>query len=105
MRGQQNVGDAGSVAVARANDKRHRDEQIKDLKDLLALPAFRRLIWRLLGRARVFESIDAADEHRRSYNIGVQDFGHFLMAEIIEADEEGFLKMQKEQFMEDRKDD
>lgn len=67
----------------------------RDLQAVLATPEGRRVIWSLLQRAGVFESIweNSAKIH---YNAGQQDFGHALMADIVDAGEEFFFTMMTE---------
>ena len=69
--------------------------ELKDLKDVLDMPAGRRLLWRFMAHAKVFESIwsPSAAIH---YQSGQQDFGHFILTEILEADGKSYLKMIEE---------
>lgn len=78
----------------KVRNKRH--DELQDLRSVLSLDFGRRFVWRLLKEAKVFESIwhPSALIH---YNSGRQDFGHFLMAEIVEADTNGLLKLMQEQ--------
>lgn len=92
---QKNAADENQVKEARLTEKRIRERELGDLRYLLASAQGRRLIWRLLGHCKSFESVwePSAKIH---YNAGKQDVGHFLMAEIIAADENSFLQMMKE---------
>jgi len=90
-----NVADAKQVKAARKQEKHQRTQEKMDVQALLALPAGRRFLWRLLSRCRVMESIWEASA-RIHYNAGQQDVGHFLMAEITEADAGAFIQMMQE---------
>lgn len=71
-------------------------EQQRDLIKILSLPEGRRLFWRLLNEAGVFESVweSSAKIH---YNAGRQDFGHLIMRMIVdEAGEQFYFEMMTE---------
>lgn len=91
----KNAADENQVKAAKAKDKYRRNRELEDVRVLLTLPEGRRFLWRCLGKAKVFESIwvSSAQIH---YNSGMQDFGHFLMAEIVASDPDAFLAMMKE---------
>ena len=91
----KNAADEQQVREAEKKQKLRRDQELDDLKKILTMDAGRRLVWRLLGRARVFESVweQSAKIH---YNAGQQDFGHFIMSEVIEAGPEFLLRMMQE---------
>lgn len=69
-----------------------RDQQLADIKIVLSEESGRRFVWRLLEHARVFESIYEMNA-KIHYNAGMQDFGHFIMAEIVEADPNRLIEM------------
>ena len=72
-----------------------RRSDMKDLREILELSAGRRFLWRLLERAGAFRSI-WEQSARIHYNAGQQDFGHFIMGEITEANEELLFQMMRE---------
>lgn len=88
---------ANEDQVKAANAKaRNREEQARDdLRALLALPAGRRFIWRLLEHCKVFESIWDPSS-RIHHNSGKQDVGHFVMAQVVAAEEMALIQMMKE---------
>ena len=69
--------------------------EIDDLRFVLKTIEGRRVMWRLLIQCRVLESIweNSAKIH---YNSGKQDVGHFIMSEVVRANEDAFLLMMKE---------
>lgn len=91
----KNAADATQVKEAKQKEVRGRERELNDVRSLLNTREGRRLAWRLLTHCRVFESIwhGSAQIH---YNSGMQDVGHFLLAEITEAAPEAFLLMMKE---------
>ena len=83
------------VDNSRKYQKRKREAELNDLRKVLNSREGRNVFWRLLGEAQVFNSIwePSAKIH---YNAGKQDFGHFVMSEILNADPEKYLLMTKE---------
>ena len=76
-------------------EKLIREKELDDIKEVLKTSAGRRFIWRLLSKCKAFNSVwhSSALIH---YNSGQQDIGHFIMAEITDADVELLFKMMKE---------
>ena len=91
----KNAADEAQVKRSVEREKSVRERELMDLKILLSSPEGRRFIWRLMGKAKVFESVweQSAKIH---YNAGQQDFGHFLMAEVVEADQKALFLMMQE---------
>lgn len=89
----KNAADPQQVRRAGARDRDKRADEIEAFRALLALPAGRRAFWALLERAGVFRSVWDQSGQRIAYNAGRQDFGHELMAVLLEADEGGFAIM------------
>lgn len=91
----KNAADPSQVGEAKKKEKSQRDLELDDIRKILSEPVGRRVLWRWLKRAKTFESIwePSAKIH---YNAGLQDFGHFLLAEVTEADENLLFKMMSE---------
>ena len=91
----KNAADPEQVEKAAKKVGLARENELADLKAVLAMPQGRRLLWRLLTHCSVFESIwhPSALIHA---NAGRQDVGHFIMAEITEANEDALFQMMKE---------
>lgn len=91
----KNAADRQQVEKARKTERFARKNEIDDMKFLLAIPQFRRFVWRLLKFCSVFSSIwrPSAEIHHLS---GKQDTGHWIMGEVTEADPDAFLLMMKE---------
>jgi len=91
--------DEASVKRAKAREKRVLDQQADDLKALLAQPAFRRYVWRLIGeRCKLLESPGSNNGSVQSANVGRQDVGRELWAEIEAVDPRLIPQMMIEHF-------
>jgi hypothetical protein len=79
--------DPATVGRAKAREKRQLEQQAEDLKALLEQPAFRRYLWRLIGeRCKLLESPGSNNGSVQSWNVGRQDVGRELWAEIEAVD-------------------
>ncbi len=79
--------DPAQVGRAKAREKRVLEAQAEDLKQLLELPAFRRYMWRLIGeRCGILSSPGSNNGSIQSANVGRQDVGRELWAEIEAVD-------------------
>lgn len=90
-----NAADQKQVERANRKDRDRRKRELDDLRDVLSTAPGRRLLWRLLGHCRVFESIwhPSALIHA---NAGKQDVGHYIISEIVDANEDAYFLMMKE---------
>lgn len=93
----KNAADPKQVDEAEKKEKWSRKQEIEDMQFMLSTMQGRRVLWRFLSHCKVFESIwhPSALIH---FHSGRQDVGHFIMSEISEADQEGFLKMMQENY-------
>lgn len=90
----KNAADPKQVRDGKQKEQLKRDQELNDLRLVLATPAGKRLMWRILAECKTFGSVwhSSAMIH---YNSGKQDVGHWLMAEIGSADPDqlyGLLK-------------
>ena len=90
-----NIADENQVKKKQKDSKEKRTIELLELKKILEQKPVRDFLWRLLEEAGVFHSIweQSAKIH---YNSGRQDFGHLIMAEIQEANEESLFQMMRE---------
>lgn len=91
----RNAADPQQVKRAARRERRAEDRQRRWVWTVMSSPEGRAFVWSLLERAGVFGSI----YHPSSqiyYLAGRQDFGHELMAEVLAADEELYLRMEQE---------
>lgn len=90
-----NAADEGQVTAASKKEKLGRNRELDDLKRILSTDFGRRFVWRLLVRAGAFKSAWAPSALIH-FNCGQQDFGHYIIAEVEEADQEAFFQMMRE---------
>ncbi len=91
-----NLADPSTVKKAERKEKDIRRQELNDIRTVLSNSSGRRMVWRLMEMCNTFSSIFNNDASQMSYRSGKQDLGHFLMAEIVEADENLLLKMMKD---------
>ncbi len=91
-----NAADSKQVRNAGRKERDRRGQELSDLSAVLATPAGRRVLWRLLGECRVFETPTHTRGDMTHQNIGRGDVGRFLIAEINEASDDAWLTMQQE---------
>lgn len=93
----RNAADESQVEEAQKLAKEIRRTELNDIRQVLSTVSGRRLLWRLMGNCRTFSSVwENKDSAKIHYNSGQQDIGHFIMAEIVEADENLLFKMMRE---------
>ncbi len=91
----KNAADPKQVEDAVEREKSKRQLELNDLCAILARAEGRRFLWRILGHCKAFESVWSPNAQIH-YNAGMQDVGHWLMAEITEANVETMLTMMRE---------
>lgn len=84
-----------AAQLERLERRRERRWQ-QQLGEVLETPAGRAVLWALIGRAGVFRSAFNTHGGLQSYNLGRQDFGHELIAEILKLGNEPYLAMERE---------
>lgn len=91
----RNAGDPRQVRRAGKTEHLRRQDELNDLRAVLATAEGRRLLWRVLGHCGCFGSVwhPSALIH---YNSGRQDVGHWLQAEINAASRSQFFRMIQE---------
>lgn len=90
-----NIADEQIVNNRNRSENLDRERELDDLRWIMKTIQGRRFIYRLLEKSNVFASVWEPSA-RIHYNSGQQDFGHFIMSEIIESDQDKFLLMLKE---------
>jgi len=91
----RNASDPQQVRRAKETEAERRQRELAELRDVLSSLAGRRVLWRLLGKCGVFESIMETSA-RIYYNAGKQDLGHYLLGEIAQADPEAYPLMMQD---------
>ena len=92
----KNAANESQVEKAKTQEERERELELADLRFVVSSPQGRRLIWRLLTHCRVFNSVFNNSGSVTYYHSGMQDVGHFIQAEVIEAKKEAYLEMMRE---------
>lgn len=90
-----NAADREQIRRADRKARTRREQERRDLAGVLKTEPGRRVMWRFLRHCRVLQSIwePSAKIH---YNAGMQDVGHWLMAEIEQAEPEALATMRME---------
>jgi hypothetical protein len=92
----KNAANESQVEKAKTAEEKEREMELADLRFVLGTPQGRRLIWRLLKHCRVFNSVFHNSGSVTYYHSGMQDVGHFIQAEVIEAKKEAYFEMMRE---------
>lgn len=78
-------------------DKRKRDRELNDIRKSGASVEVRRLLWRILEKARTHHiSFTAGMPDLTAFNEGARNVGNWLWMEILEADPGLYAQMQRE---------
>ena len=87
--------------------KRKRDREINDNKKILAMPEGRRHFRRLLAIARIYiDGYVAGDSgYETTYNCGRRSVGLWALSEMMEADPNAFMQMQREHASEAKREE
>jgi len=93
----RNASNEKQVREAKKKEKRGREHELEDIKQVLNTPSGRRFVWRILNHCKTFESIwhSSALIH---HNSGMQDVGHFILSEISESSEELLFELMKDNY-------
>lgn len=91
----RDTSDARQVKYARRLERRREQLFRASLRAVMSTEAGRAVCWDFISRAGVFHSI-WDNSARIHYNAGRQDFGHEMMAEVLETDEALYLLMEQE---------
>lgn len=81
-----NAADPGQIENAKHRARLRTDQLAKDIRELLALPAFRRVLFWLIGQCNVYASPFRTDPHTTALEVGRQETGRMLIAELNAID-------------------
>lgn len=90
------VGDPVQVKERKTKAQLARDNELNELKELLARKQFRVWLWKLLEKTKIFNTISYLDAHEMAIHSGQRDVGLWVLADILAADPEALVKMTKE---------
>jgi hypothetical protein len=91
-----NAADSQQVRHAGRKEKDRRKAELDDVRAVLSTVEGRRLLWRLMGWSGYLENPSHQRGDMTHQNIGRADAGRFILAEIMDADEQKYLLMQQE---------
>jgi len=90
---------------SKAQEKREEQEAKNDIIAVMKTPEGRRYVWRLLEKAGVFRTPYRGSTNDTMVRIGNHSIGVEIMTEIIDANAELYLLMQKEHYILDKPDE
>ena len=93
----RNAADPRQVRRAERKERSTESRRLAAYRATLGTPEGRFVFWDLLTKARIYESIFHPSGSSLYYNTGRQDFGHELIADLLRADEDGYVLMEREQ--------
>lgn len=79
-----------------AEAREQRRHEVDDLKWLMGHAQGRRIVWRLLDRAGIYRTSFNTSGSVMALNEGRREMGLFLLAEVLEAAPDSFLKLLRE---------
>ena len=68
----------------------------QDIREACADVRVRRVLWKILGKCKMLQNVGEEKTMHTERNIGKQNIGHWLVAEILASDENIFFKMMTE---------
>ena len=87
---------ADQAASEQDDAKLARQQQVDDLKWLMAHPQGRRIVTRLFERTGIRRTPFNTNGSTMAFNAGAQNVGLWLEAEILETSFDGYMKLLKE---------
>ncbi len=92
---QKNAADLQQVKYAERKATQQQERVLVCLRAIMGAPEGRVVMWDLLARAGIYRSIWDPSA-RIHYNAGRQDYGHELLALLLEADGDLYQLMERE---------
>jgi hypothetical protein len=92
----KNAADPKQVKAAGKKVEQHRFKELNDIRVVMNTREGRDMVWKLLKHCSLMASTYDKNNSDQSYKNGKRDVAHYLVSEIIEADEELYFKMIKE---------
>lgn len=91
----ENASDEGQINKAKQKVESKRDQELNDMRFVLAHPQGRRVMWRMLERCGVYRTSFTGNS-TTFFNEGERNVGLKLLADIEEADLDAYIKMKRE---------
>lgn len=93
------VRNASSERQIRRADRKAKeldDRKVDAMRQVLAMPVGRRLVWELLRMSRIYERVWDPDPLKMAFNAGQQDYGQDLLDLCLEANTDLYMVMERE---------
>lgn len=81
-----NAADPEQVKKAEKKELRGRDQELNDWSATFDTPQRRRILRKILAYCGVHHTVLGPNDSVTNFNAGKQDVGHFIEAQILEAD-------------------
>lgn len=91
----KNAADEGQVKDAKEREKLGLEKDQNDLRWVMSMPQGRRFLWRILEGCGIYKS-SFTGSSETFFLEGQRNVGLKLLAEIMEADSESYMLMQRE---------
>src|SRR5262245_24508129 len=92
----RNAADVGERNAADQLEEQRRRRAVQDMRTVLALAEGRRVLWGLLVSCGLEQSCLGSSEGMTYYNVGIHALGLEFRRQILEADDEGYVRMERE---------
>ncbi len=92
----RNASDKNQVRNARKKERRTREQELNDIRYVLADRRGRRFFWQLLCGCRLFELSYTGNQNDTFFNEGMRNVGNKLIADLNDAEPEAYFTMLSE---------
>lgn len=83
---------------ANAADQVERDNEIKELREILLDQKVRKFLWRMMAKAGMFRTHFNPNAAIMGHNTGLADMGTAILNEVLEANPEAWIVMQQDAY-------
>ena len=90
------TGDEKAVKAKKKKWQLKREQELEDIKKLIATSEGRYLIWRLLEKCKLFDSISGSSDKEMNRLSGGRDIGLWMLSEVEAAVPDAYLDLVKE---------
>lgn len=94
-RKKADVGDIEQVKEKKTKAQLEKERQVEELRYILSTSGGRNWIWRLLSECKIYKA-KVTDQLLTFREIGREDIGLWILAEIMETEPYAYIKMQEE---------
>lgn len=92
-----NVGDQKQVRKRKKKWQLKRETELEELKHILSTPGGRWLIWRILEKCGIYQTItNVSNPYDMAHRAGMRDLGIWVLNEILEADPNSYTNIRNE---------